>query len=56
MIKKYDVGWKNLGGVEGYDTANRVIFVLDDSGKIEYKWVAESPGVLPDFESIKKAL
>jgi hypothetical protein len=29
---------------------------LDDSGKVQYKWVAENPGVLPDFEAIKKAL
>jgi len=56
VVKKYGVGWKNLSGVEGYDTANRAIFVLDDSGKVQYKWVAENPGVLPDFEAIKKAL
>jgi peroxiredoxin len=56
VIKKYGVVWKNLGGVEGYDTANRAIFVLDDSGKVQYKWVAENPGTLPDFEEIKKAL
>jgi len=56
VINMYGVVWKNLGGVEGYDSANRVIFVLDDSGEIRYKWVAESPGVLPDFEAIKKAL
>jgi len=49
------VVWKNLGGVEGYDTANRAIFVLDDSRKVLFKWVGE-PGMLPDFEAIKKAL
>jgi peroxiredoxin len=56
VIKEYGVVWKNLGGVEGYESANRAIFVLDDSGTVQYKWVAESPGVLPDFEAIKKAL
>ena len=56
VTKKYGVGWKNLGGVEGYDTANRAIFVADGSGKVSYKWVAEHPGKLPDFEAIKKAL
>ena len=55
VINKYGVVWKNLGGVEGYDTANRAIFVLDGSGKIVFKWVGE-PGKLPDFEAIKKAL
>ncbi len=56
VIKKYDVVWKNLGGVEGYNTANRVIFVLDDTGRVTYMWVAPEPGKLPDFEAIKKAL
>jgi len=55
VINKYEVVWRNLGGVEGYDTANRAIFVLDGSGKIVFKWVGE-PGKLPDFEAIKKAL
>ena len=56
VIGKYGVVWKNLGGVEGYDTANRAIFVVDESGKTLYKWVAEDPGKLPDFEAIRKAL
>lgn len=55
-IGKYGVVWKNLGGVEGYDTANRAIFVVDDTGKIVLSWVADNPGTLPDFEAIKKAL
>ena len=56
VIKEYGVVWKNLGGVEGYDTANRAIYVIDGSDKIVFKWVAENPGKLPDFEAIKKAL
>jgi len=56
VIQKYGVVWKNLGGVEGYDSANRAIFVLDDTGKVLYKWVADNPGKLPDFDGIKRAL
>lgn len=56
VIPKYGVVWKNLGGVDGYDAANRAIFVVDDSGKILFKWVADSPGTLPDFDAVKKAL
>jgi peroxiredoxin len=56
VIHRYGVVWKNLGGVEGYDTANRAIFVVDGAGKVLFKWVAENPGVLPDFEAVKKAL
>jgi len=56
VIQTYGVVWKNLGGVEGYVSANRAIFVLDDSGKVVFKWVADNPGQLPDFEAIKEAL
>jgi peroxiredoxin len=56
VIQKYGVLWNNLGGVDGYVSANRAIFVVDDSGKILFKWVAESPGKLPDFDAIRKAL
>ncbi len=56
VVKKYGVVWKDLGGVQGYDCANRAIFVVDGSGKVVFKWVAENPGKLPDFEAVKKAL
>ena len=56
VINKYGVVWKNLGGVVGYETANRAIFVVDGSGKILFRWVAEDPGKLPDFDAIKRAL
>ena len=56
VIREYGVVWKNLSNVEGYDTANRAIFVLNDVGKIQYKWVANEPGQLPDFDAIRKAL
>ncbi len=55
-VRKYDVVWKNLGGLEGYDSANRAVFVADDAGKIAYAWVAENPGKFPDFDAIRKAL
>jgi len=56
VISRYGVVWKNLGGVEGYDSANRAIFILDDGGKVLFRWVADNPGQLPDFDAIKKAL
>ncbi len=55
-IREYGVVWKNLGGMEGYDGANRAIFVVDGSGKIVYEWVGENPGKYPDFDAVEKAL
>jgi glutaredoxin-dependent peroxiredoxin len=56
VVPKYGVVWHNLSGVEGYECANRAIFILDETGRIQFKWVAPDPGTLPDFEAIKKAL
>jgi glutaredoxin-dependent peroxiredoxin len=55
-IRKYGVVWKGLGGLEGYESANRAVFVVDSAGKVVYRWVAENPGKFPDFEGVKKAL
>jgi peroxiredoxin len=56
VIEKYGVVWKGLGGVEGYVSANRAIFVVDGQGVVRYKWIAPNPGTLPNFDEIKKAL
>jgi peroxiredoxin len=55
-VKKYGILWPGLGGVEGYDVANRAIFILDDHAKIVWKWVAPNPGTLPNFDLIKASL
>jgi peroxiredoxin len=56
VVKKYGILWPALGGVEGYDVANRAIFIVDERGKIVYKWVAPNPGTMPDFEKMKSGL
>ena len=39
--------------MEGYISSNRAVFISDESGEVTYKWVAENPGILPDFDEIK---
>jgi peroxiredoxin len=56
VFPKFGVVWKGLGGVEGYVSANRAVFVVDGDGIVRFKWVAPSPGDLPNFEEVKKAL
>ncbi|MDC0253147.1 redoxin domain-containing protein [Chloroflexi bacterium] len=55
-IKLFDVEFHGLAGMEGYVSSNRAVFIADSSGEITYKWIAENPGVLPDFDEIKKNL
>lgn len=56
VTHRYGVAWEDLGGVKGYQVANRVILILDSSGKVLYSWQAPNPSVLPDFDAIKKNL
>lgn len=35
-----------------YTASQRSVFVIDASGKVTYTWVAENPGIEPDYEAI----
>ena len=52
VVEDYDAKFIGLGGIEGYESANRVVVVIDKEGIIRHRWVAESPGVEPDYEDI----
>ncbi len=56
VVKKYDVLFEGLGGIEGYTCANRAVYILQ-SGVIKYAWEASpNPGVEPDYDEIKSTL
>ena len=56
VVKKYDVLFEGLGGIEGYTCANRAVYILQ-SGVIKYAWEASpNPGVEPDYDEIKGTL
>lgn len=53
VAEKYGVVFNNLGGVEGYNTSNRAVFIVDKEGVIRYKWIAEpNPGVEPNYDEL----
>ncbi len=54
-VNAYGTPLQNLGGVEGYVSSKRAIFVLDKQGVVRYKWVSE-PGNMPNFDEINQAL
>ena len=56
VTREYGVVWENLSGVNGYQVANRAIFILDSDGKILYSWLAPHTGVNVDFEAITRNL
>ena len=52
VVSNYDVTFTGLGGLDGYVSANRAVFVLNSEGIIKYKWVAENPGVEPNYDEV----
>ena len=52
VVELYDAKFVGLGGLDGYVSANRVVVIIDSEGTIQYRWVAENPGVEPDYGEI----
>ncbi len=52
VVELYDAKFVGLGGIEGYVSANRVVVVIDKQGIIQHHWVAENPGVEPDYDAV----
>ena len=52
VVQAYDASFVGLGGIEGYMCANRVVVVIDKKGVVAHRWVAENPGVEPDYDAI----
>ena len=55
-IKKYGIVMTNLGPLQDYNAAKRSIFVVDSTGKIQYKWISDNPLVEPNYQEIRGAL
>ena len=50
----YSAFHEKLGPLEG--VAKRAAFVIDREGIIQYEWISDDPGTLPDVEAIKDIL
>ena len=52
VSKAYDMIFNGLGGLNGYECSNRGVIIIDGKGLIQYRWVAENPGVEPNYSEI----
>lgn len=55
-LRAYDVVHEGFGGLEGYSAAKRSVFILDKDGIVRYAWVAENPGVEPNYAEVTAAV
>ncbi len=55
-IKDYDVLMPHLLHVKDYNAAKRSVFIINEDGRIGYKWVSDNPLVEPNYNEIKDFL
>ena len=55
-MNAYGVSLPNFAGLTGYTAAQRSVFVLDRDGTIAYKWIADNPGIEPDYREVEAKL
>jgi peroxiredoxin len=47
---------KDLGPLKEYNAAKRSIFIIDEAGNVQYRWVSDDPLIEPDYAEIRKFL
>ena len=52
----WGVKMEGLGGLPGYTSSKRAVFVVGTDGNVIYEWVGPNPGVEPDYAAVKAAL
>lgn len=55
-VNAYGVALSDFAGLSGYTVAQRSVFILDADGIVRYKWIAENPGIEPDYDVVKAEL
>lgn len=53
-VRTYGIPLENFAGLKGYTAAQRAVFVLDKDGVVRSKWVAENPGIEPNYDQVTR--
>jgi peroxiredoxin len=51
-VDAYGVALENFAGMDGYTAAQRSIFIVDESGNLMWKWIADNAGQEPDYDKV----
>ena len=55
-VSAYGVELPNLAGIDGYNVAQRSVFVIDGDGKVAWSWISDSPLNEPSYDDVKAAV
>ena len=53
VFPKYSGFYEDVAGMKG--VGKRAVYVVDKSGVVRFKWLADAPGQQPKYEEVKKA-
>jgi len=56
VIRNYGIVMQNLGPLTEYNAAKRSVFVIDENGKIQYRWISDNPLIEPNYPEIIESL
>ena len=56
VVNIYGVALEDFAGLKGYTAAQRSIFIVDKRGIVRYKWIADNPGIEPNYDEINDVL
>ena len=56
VTREYGVEFENFAFIEGYTACNRAVFIIGEDGTVVYEWIAEHPGIEPDYDKVIAAL
>lgn len=55
-VRAYGIAHDDFAGMSGYTASKRAVFIVDENGDVMYKWVADNPGIEPDYDAVLAAL
>jgi peroxiredoxin len=55
-VKAFGIEDPNFAGGQLPGVAKRSVFVLDEGGKVSYRWVSDNAGVEPNYDEVSEAV
>ena len=49
---QYGVELENFAFIKGYTACNRAVFIIGEEGNVIYEWIAENPGIQPNYDEV----
>ena len=54
--RDYGLEFENFAFIDGYTACNRAVFIIGEDARVSYEWIAEHPGIEPDYDEVMVAL